>query len=195
MLDTHEPNDEHEMVPEDEFMPETVDIDPTEEEALTKDKIKALRDKLTACEEEKQKHHEDLQRARADFLNSRRRLEEQLSRDRERAGDSILIELLTLADSFDTAMADTETWNTVDERWKSGIEAIRANLMSILKRNNIELIDPEGLPFDPAEHEAVSNVTVGDDTQVHKVMSVLQKGYKRNGTVLRPARVTVGVKE
>ncbi len=170
------------------------DVELEEEEEGLKDKIAVLRAKLKACEEEKQSHLEELQRARADFLNSRRRLEEQSVRDKERAGDKILSEVLTLIDSFDIAMSDTEVWATIDERWRSGIEAIHAKLMSIVQSNKVEVIHPLKEAFNPEEHEAVSNIAVENDEDVDKVMAVLQKGFKRNGTIIRPARVVVGTK-
>ena len=172
--------------------PDDVTIEDTEE--MTKEKLRALREKLKACETEKMAHLEDLQRARADFLNSRRRLEEQLFRDRERAVDDILRELLALSDSFDTAMADTSLWEAIDERWRSGVEAINAKLHSVLKSYSVESIDPIGQPFNPGEHEAVSNQEVAEEAE-DRVVKVLQKGYKRGPDILRPAKVVVGVRK
>ena len=187
-------NDIDDVVTENEFLPEDVDIEAGEEEELLGEKLKALRAKLALCEEEKRKHLEDLNRARADFLNGKRRLEEQLARDKERATDKMLVDLLTLMDSFDTAMADKTLWNTIDARWRVGVEAIQAKLVSILKGNGVVPLDPIGLPFNPEEHEAVSNSPVEDDAQVDTIVAVLQKGFKRNDTVIRPARVVVGTK-
>lgn len=166
-----------------------------QEEISSSNKMKELRDKLRTCEEEKMKNMEELQRIRADFLNSKRRLEEQLLRDKERAADKFLIELLTLADSFDTATADKNRWNSVDAQWRNGIEAIEAKLHSILKNSGITSIDPLGEMFDPAEHEAVSNIAVDSEEQIDKIITVLQKGYRRNTDILRPARVVVGTKQ
>lgn len=187
-------DDENEVIMDtEEVLEDEVELD--EEEGNLKDKITTLRTKLRACEEEKRAHLEELQRTRADFLNSRKRLEEQLERDKERATDKLLLELLTLVDSFDTASADKTLWDSIDERWRTGVEAIHANLLSILKRNNIETLDPTGQPFNPEEHEAVSSVPVEDDAQIDIVQAVLQKGFKRKDTIIRPARVTVGTKE
>ncbi len=166
-----------------------------QEEISSSIKMKELRNKLRTCEEEKMRNMEELQRIRADFLNSKRRLEEQLLRDKERATDKFLTELLTLADSFDTATGDKNRWNSVDAQWRSGIEAIEAKLHSILKNSGITSIDPLGEMFDPAEHEAVSNIAVDNEEQVDKIITVLQKGYKRNADILRPARVIVGTKQ
>lgn len=183
---------EEEVVEEDTFI-EHEDFELEDEELSMQDKLKIVREKLKACEAEKQTYLDDLQRARADFLNSRRRLEEQLARDKERATDKILTELLTIADSFDSAMADRTLWDTLPATWKTGVEAIHAKLISMLRSNQVTSINPLGAPFNPEEHEAVSNSPVTDATQVDMVVSVLQKGYKRNADILRPARVVVGV--
>ncbi len=194
MVDENNTNEEIE-VENDEFYTEKNEDELEDIEATAQDSLKALRKKLKECEAEKQSYLDDVQRARADFLNSRRRLEEQLERDRERATDKILIELLTVSDSFDIAMADTERWNALDANWKNGIEAIYAKLSSILKSNNITPIDPVGSTFNPEEHEAVSNNVVEDKKLIDTVTGVLQKGYKRNDHIIRPARVMVGTSE
>lgn len=190
--DSHRDDD---VVSEEENIAEFNDIDLETEDESLQDKIKALRAKLAASEEEKKQCQDDLQRTRADFLNSKRRLEEQLARDKERAADKILFELLTLIDSFDTAMADKDLWETIDEKWRTGVEAIHTKLLSILKSNNVEQYDPIGQPFNPEEHEAVSSMVVTDADQVEKILAVLQKGFKRNETIVRPAKVVVGHKE
>ncbi len=91
-------------------------------------------------------------------------------------------------------MADTQLWKTIDEKWRSGVEGIHAKLLSILKGNNVEQFDPTGLAFNPEEHEAIANTEVTDDADVEKVLTVLQKGFKRNDTTIRPAKVIVGTK-
>ena len=191
MAGKHTQNND-EFVPEDENVIDDIDLET--EEAGVKDKLKQLREKLRSCEEEKQKAQDDLQRARADFLNSRRRLEEQLERDKERATDKILAELITLVDSFDTAMMDKKLWESTDQKWRTGVEAIYAKLLGILQSKNVTATDPLGLSFNPEEHEAVSNTIVEDDAQVDTIVAVLQKGFVRNGIPLRPAKVVVGTK-
>ena len=190
-----EKNDVHtdDVVIDEETETVSTDLELEEEEGLASNKLKSLREKLQTAETEKQQYLEDLQRARADFLNTRRRLEEQLARDRERAVDAILEDLLTLADTFDIATCDKD-WETLDTKWKTGIGAIQSKLTSILKGNNVTAIDPTGAPFNPYEHEAVSNAAVTDDALIDTVVAVLQKGYKRGDDILRPARVVVGTK-
>jgi molecular chaperone GrpE len=184
--------DEEEIIADTEIPDDDIELEA--EEGALKDKVSVLRAKLKACEEQKQAHSDELQRARADFLNSRRRLEEQFARDKERAGDKILKELLTLADSFDTAMADKEVWGSVDERWRVGVEAIHSKLLSVLGAHDVKAIHPLHEQFNPERHEAVSNLPVEDDAEVEKILAVLQKGYERGDTIIRPARVVVGTK-
>ncbi len=195
MLEKGEKHEENEVEQVEEFLPEDVEIEIGEEEESMGTKLKNLREKLSACEDEKRNHLEEIQKIRADFLNSRRRLEEQLALDKERATDKILYELLNLVDSFDTAMIDKELWETIDKKWRIGIEGIHAKLLALLKSNNVIPTDPTGLQFNPAEHEAVSNANVNDDAQVDTIIAVLQKGFKRNDSVMRPAKVVVGVKK
>lgn len=177
---------------EDTFLPEDVEIESGEEEVSAQNKLQLLREKLAQCDKEKRTYLEDLARVRADFLNSKRRLEEQLARDKERSVDKLLFELLTLVDSFDTAMADKTLWETVDERWRVGVEAIHTKLLATLKSNNVTPLNALGQPFNPEEHEAISSALVSDPDEVDTVVSVLQNGFKRNDTILRPAKVVVG---
>jgi len=191
MVNIEKKHDE-EVELEDTFLPEDVELEADEEEVSVQNKLQSLRKKLTQCDEEKRMYLEDLARVRADFLNSKRRLEEQLARDKERSVDKLLFELLTLVDSFDTAMADKALWETVDERWRLGVEAIHAKLLATLKSNNVIPLDALGHSFNPEEHEAVSSVPVKNVDEIDTVVTVLQKGFKRNDTILRPAKVVVG---
>lgn len=192
MVEKKDLEEEFDTFVEDENVSDANDIDLETEDESLKDKLKILREKVKQCEEEKQKSQDDLQRTRADFLNSKRRLEEQLVRDKERATDKILFELLTLVDSFDTAMIDKKLWETIDVKWRTGVEAIHSKLLSILKSNNVEPFDPTGLTFNPEEHEAVGSAPAPDGAQAEEVLTVLQKGFKRNDSIIRPAKVIVG---
>jgi molecular chaperone GrpE len=181
-----ERNDENDIISDTEPLPEDMEMEAGEEEASYSKKIKDLRDKLVTCEEEKRQHLEDLSRARADFLNSKKRNEEQLVRDRERITERHIENLLPLADSFEMAMRDP-AWAAADPKWRAGIEGIHTQLMNILKSNNVEVLDPLGKEFDPYEHEALMDTGNGST-----VSNVIQRGYKIGDRVLRPAKVAVG---
>ena len=188
-----ERSDEQESLVPDENLPEELEIEEIDTAAATT--IKTLKKKLKESELRKAACLEDLQRTRADFLNSKRRLTEQLESDRERITDAFFLELLPLLDSFDLATMDTVASTDADEKWRTGFEAIRSQLMSMLHRNGITEIDCLGKDFDPEKHEALSNVAVEEEAEDGTVVSVLQKGYQKGERVLRPAKVTVGNKQ
>lgn len=191
MVDKKNQNNDEDVVLETEdatpLESELVDV-----EELVAEKLKSSRDKLKACEEEKRTALEDLQRAKADFLNGRKRLEEQLMRDRIRITSAHIEELLPLADSFNMAIS-SPTWDTVEERWRKGVEGILMQLSGILKGYGVTTIETTGVPFNPALHEAVANVEVKTTEEIDTVVTILQKGYKQGDVVIRPAKVTVGV--
>lgn len=160
-----------------------------EEEETQKDKLKKLKAKLKTCEEEKNQHLEELQRTKADFLNSRRRLEGQAEINKTRILNDFLESLLPLCDSFDMAMADTKSWQAIDENWRKGVEGIKSQLNSILKKYNVTEMDVLGKHFDPEKHEAMSTIEADSESEI--VMEVIQKGYERNGQVVRTAKVII----
>lgn len=187
-------------MPEDVVLePENAGPDDTELEELDdrKDaKLKQTKDKLRACEEEKRAHLEDLQRTKADFLNSKKRLEDEKERDRERATVSHIEELLPLCDSFMMAMANKEAWEAAPEEWRAGIEGIYSQLMNILKSYGVSVQDATHEAFDPERHEALGKEPVDDPAENDVVLKTIQTGYYRTvgeiTSIIRPARVIVG---
>lgn len=181
--DEHETLEFTEQNSQDEFELE-------EQEETLSDKLKSLRSKLQHCENEKSQYLEDLQRAKAEFLNTKKRLSEQLLIEKERITNKHISELLPLCDSFDMATMNKEVWQSVDESWRKGVEAIQNKLLAILQSYGVEAVSPIGESFDPTMHEAMS--TVDSDThESDTVIEVLQKGYKRNGEIIRPAKVII----
>ena len=175
----------------------TEDIELEEFEDRAADKIKQLREKLKAAVEDKQKLQDETQRAKADFLNARKRLEEERSRDRIRSKKQHVEELLPIVDSFQMAMSDSEAWEKADSSWRKGIEGIHAQLMNLIKGYGVTVLNPVGQPFNPNQHEAVGTEPVTDKKLDDTVVSVMQNGYEitLNDTteIIRPARVTTGL--
>lgn len=182
--------DEHEDIAVEETEDvHTDDVSLEDTEVSEAAKQKKLRAKLKACEAEKMQILEDLQRTKAEFLNSRKRIEAQAEQNTARALDAVIKDLLPLADSFDMAMHDTAAWEAVDAQWRKGVEGIHQQLQSLLKKHNVTAIDPTGEAFDPNEHEAVSSVD--SESESDSVVSVVQKGYQRNDVIIRPAKVII----
>jgi molecular chaperone GrpE len=161
------------------------------------DKIKKLQDKLRHAEEAKRDAQDELQRTRADFLNARRRLEEERDRDKVRHRKKHIEELLPLCDSFQMAMDNTETWEKAEPAWRKGFEGINAQLMGLLDSYGVKVIAPVGEVFDPHRDEAIGTEVVTDKKLVDTVVSVVQRGYEievdGKTEVIRHARVTIGI--
>jgi molecular chaperone GrpE len=181
---------------EDDDHHEVEDLELSDEEATGAQKMKQLRQKLAKCDEEKRQILEDAARAQADFLNARRRLENERAQDKIRFTKKHVEALLPLSDSFEMARSNKDAWEKADENWRKGIEGIHTQLQQLLASYGVSEIQADGADFDPYKHEAIGMVPVADKKLDHKVINVLQKGYEiKDGDsmeVIRPARVTTG---
>lgn len=197
MVNKHEHEEEFNEVTEitnEPAAPEDAEL--ADEEEYAAGKLKKLRAELKEAQEEARTLREDLQRERADFLNAKRRLEEDRQVDRQRITERHLEKLLPLCDSFRLAMMDKAAWEAIDPNWRKGIEGIKQQLDSLLSEYHVTPINPQNEPFDPLRHEALKNEAVETAEEHHKVVQVLQLGYEmkqgERTVVIRPARVVVG---
>jgi molecular chaperone GrpE len=125
------------------------------------------------------------QRIQADFENYRKRAAREAAAAGERAKSGLVRELLPIVDNLERALASAEDG---EQHLAEGVKLVHSELIAVLERNGVEQFNPAGDRFDPAEHEALS---VRDDGEPGLVLDVVEKGYRANGTVLRPARVVV----
>ncbi len=193
--DTDEVQDDLEFT-EDTDTTEASDPELSDIEDAEDNKLKTLKTKLKESEEKNRDLLEELQRSRADFLNGKRRLEDERARDKTRLTISHVEKLLPLCDSFYLAMLDKETWAKADEKWRKGVEGIASQLTSVMQSYKVTAFDPTGESFDHNRHEALAQVPVTDASHNNRVISVIQLGYEievdGNKELIRPARVTVG---
>lgn len=180
-------NEEKYEISEDK---DDVVIEELEEEKNPEALAKKLRARLKSAENEKMKILGDLQRAKADFVNLRKRDEEEKREFVKFSNKELLENLIPVLDSFELALK--EPVPTGGESWEKGIRSIRQQLEKILSEFGLEQFGQDGETFDPALHEAVSTTPVAEKEKDHKVISVLQKGFKLHGKVLRGAKVVVG---
>ena len=125
------------------------------------------------------------QRIQADFENYRKRAAREAAAAGERAKSGLVRELLPIVDNLERALASAEEG---EQHLAQGVRLVHSELIAVLERNGIQQFDPAGEKFDPAEHEALS---VRDEGESGLVLDVVEKGYRSNGTILRPARVVV----
>lgn len=155
------------------------------------DKFKKLQAELKACDEERREYLAGWQRAKADYINLKKDLDKERGDYGRLARESVLHELLPLADSFELAFANKTAWQEAPANWRQGVEYIYQQLQSIFQHYGLEIIDPLHQPFNPEQHESLGFIA-GEETDEGRVLEVLKKGYILGGKVLRPAQVKVG---
>ena len=129
------------------------------------------------------------QRAKADFVNAKKRMEDTMKEFRTMANEGLVEELLPVLHSFEMAFANREVWEKADKNWRMGIEHIYNQLKGILEQNGIKEINPVGQVFDPNIHEAVSFEKTTE--KEGSVLKVIEKGYMLGTKLIKPAKVIV----
>ncbi len=162
------------------------------DEGVPKDIIKKLRDRLKIAVEEKQKYLDSWQRDKADFINSRKRDDEEKRNLLKYAEANLISELVPALDAFDMAMANKEVWEKADKNWRTGVEYIYSQITNTLQNHGLTKIDPKGQSFDPTHHHSVALIEVGEKDLEGKVVEVVAYGYALNAKVLREPQVKVG---
>lgn len=134
---------------------------------------------------------DDLLRNKAEFINYRKRLDEEHAKLVNFCNEDLIKQVLPILDNFERAI-NMDDANLDDEvsKFLSGFKMIYANLVSVLKTNGIIEIDGNNKPFDPIYHEAIMTEK-RDSIESGMVLDVLQKGYILKGRVIRPAMVRV----
>lgn len=161
-------------------------------EENTAEAINKLRQKLKAAEAEKQEYLTGWQRAKADLVNARKRDEADRQDFIKFANERLIDGLIPVLESFDLAMNNKESWEKVDKNWRVGVEYIYSQLKKALSDAGLEEIDPLGKTFDHNRDEAAEYVPVEKESDDHKIVFVIQKGYSLNGRSMRPPKVKVG---
>lgn len=153
--------------------------------------VKKLREKLKTVVEEKQTYLDGWQRDKAEFMNARKRDEEAKQDFLKFAKLNVIEDILPVLDSFDMAMANKTSWESISAEWRSGVEGIYNQLLGVLTKQGVTSFGATGDVFDPNLHQSVSMVPTEEKAKDHTVALVLQKGYLLGGKVIRPAMVQV----
>lgn len=127
-------------------------------------------------------------RLHAEWDTYRRRTNEQRAAEKVRATEKLVGNLLPVLDDFERTIAYAN--DNGETGLLGGVQAVHNKLVDVLKKDGVEVIDPQGEAFDALEAQAVATVpdaSVPDET----VAQVYQKGYRMGTKVLRPAMVTV----
>ena len=170
----------------EEEIKENKDLNKTSENKDLKpeDKIKELEDKLA--------------RAYAEIENQRRRFEKEKDDAFDYGGFSLARETLNLIDNLERSKLALEN----DENLKNSetlkktvdhLNVIQKDMISILKKNNIEEIKSIDQKLDPNLHQAMMEVE-DDNKEPGTVVQEIQKGFMMKDRLLRPSLVAVSKK-
>ena len=129
-------------------------------------------------------------RANADMYNFQKRVERETASARKFANERLARDLLEIVDNLERAIAAAEAADSKDsDALLDGVRITYKAMLATLERHKIEVINPVGEDFNADFHEAVG---VDPEAEAGKVAQVLQKGYRLEERLLRPAMVRVG---
>lgn len=157
-----------------------------EHSALPHPDYEELEEKLTLAEQKAHENWEKATRALAELENVRRRAEREVSNAHRYSIDKLLQALLPVADSLEQALQIAEK----DSQMAEGLKLTLKLFLDVLEKQGVTQLNPEGEPFDPKEHEAMT-MQEAETAQPNTVLAVFQKGYKLHDRIIRPARVVV----
>jgi molecular chaperone GrpE len=162
--------------------------DPANEAELLEQKEEVeAENPLARAQRERDEYLDLARRSQADFENYRKRAAKEAAAAGDRAKSGLLRELLPIVDNLERALASA---GQGERHLAEGVSLVHSELIAVLERNGVQQFDPVGERFDPTEHEALS-MRDQDGAESGLVLDVVEKGYRTNGTILRPARVVV----
>ena len=145
-------------------------------------------DELAVAQEAAADNLNQYMRLAADMENLRKRTVRDVENARKYGIERFATEILTVIDSLELGLQAASTASL--DSLREGQAATHKLLLGAAEKSGIEVIDPEGEPFDPQLHEAMT-MQPSDTAEPGSVLAVVQKGYQLNNRLLRPARVVV----
>ena len=147
----------------------------------------SLEEALTAEKKKAEEYLADWQRAQADFINYKRRTEQERQEFNTYANSNLILSLLPVIDDLERAL-DPVPVRYKKHDWVEGVRLVERKFKTILEGHGVKAIKAVGESFDPNFHEALRQ----DKGEEGFVIEEFQKGYMFRDKLLRPARVVVG---
>ena len=190
-----EPND----VPATPDVDAGTPIDPVVEETPTMDteidpanRLQQLEQQLSSLKQEHETVQSQYMRIAADFDNFRKRQARDNDDLRQQLVCSTLTEILPVVDNFERARQQLNPEGEEAQALHRSYQGLYKQLVDVLKQQGVARMEVVGQEFDPTLHEAV----LREENQEHAediVCEELQRGYHRDGRVLRHAMVKVSM--
>jgi len=134
--------------------------------------------------------HDQLLRVRAEMENMARRQAKELENAHKYALESFVKELVLVRDSLELGYAAAQEADADVAKLREGTELTLKQLGDVMAKFGVERLCPEGEPFNPEFHQAMS-MQPRADLPPNTVTTVIQNGYLLNGRLVRPALVMV----
>lgn len=171
-------------------MPDSTQL-PEEDQAFLSEVTEALgssaEEQVSSLATQLEEMRAALQRVQADFVNYKRRADQEREDMVKHLNAGLISKLLPVLDDFGMALEHMPD-APEGKAWAEGVSLINRKLLGILESEGATMIVADGEEFDPAQHEALgfAESTTHADGQV---VSVVRQGYTLNGRVIRPAQV------
>lgn len=156
---------------------------------VTLEEFEAMQTELQTLQQSFDTVNSQFKRALADYQNLEKRIAEGRSEMNSWAVTNLLTRIAGVMHYFDQAFKGVKD-DEQKSAWFKGVQMATLQLQQVLKDEGLEEIKADG-NFDPALHEAVDT----RDGEDGKILEVVEKGYKLNGKILKPAKVIVGKKD
>ena len=152
--------------------------------------VEELLKKITSLEEELVQAKEQSLRAAAEAQNARRRAEQDVEKAHKFGLEKLVNALLPVVDNLERALDAGSAEGADPAALNEGVELTLKTFLDALSGHKVEAVAPEGEPFDPQLHQAISALE-NADCEPNTVLNVVQKGYTLHGRLVRPAMVVV----
>jgi molecular chaperone GrpE len=159
-------------------------------DAVPEVSIETLQSKLATLAAAFESAKEQSLRSQADAQNARRRAEQDIEKAHKFGLEKMVNDLLPVVDNLERSLAVIDTENEAFTPIIEGIKLTHKSFVDALARHQIVAVNPQGEPFDPQLHQAVSAIA-NPEVEPDTVINVFQKGYTLHGRLVRPAMVVV----
>lgn len=159
------------------------------EEKPCDENVNDLPARLAEKEKEAAENYDRFLRASAEFDNYKKRVVRERIDLIKYGNESLIKDMLPIADSLDRALKHTVDTKDFDAFIK-GLQLVQEQFLGCLKNHGVEGVETKGKDFDPNVHEAMLQVE-SEKYEENKIVEEFEKGYILNGRLLRPAKVSV----
>ncbi|MBK1735104.1 nucleotide exchange factor GrpE [Halorhodospira abdelmalekii] len=153
-------------------------------------RIEQLESELTEARHQADTHRDQVLRLRAEVENTQRRAQKDVAQARRQGLERVAADLLQVKDSLEMGVQAAEEQEADREKLLEGTQLTLKLLTQVFERFQIEPIDPQGERFNPEYHEAMATQP-SSEQDPNTVLHVVQKGYRLEERLLRPALVVV----